>query len=110
MTPTNPSAVTGKHTEQPDKWTYDEPATWYGIAGRVCNDKGEQIAQVQLSGWPIKKGRGHGNLIAAAPDLLEACKEAVRRFDSDDFDATDVLEYVRVELRAAIAKAEGGGK
>ena len=44
--------------------------------------------------------------LAAAPDLLEACKRAVHLFDYDD--ATSVLEWVdSPEFRAAIAKAEG---
>jgi len=48
-------------------------------------------------------------LIAAAPDLLAACKRAVHLYDHDD--ATSVLEWVNSpEFRAAIAKAEGRGE
>lgn len=47
----------------------------------------------------------NARLIAAAPDLLEALKEAIRLYDEGD--ATDVLEFIRCEARAALTKAEG---
>ena len=50
-------------------------------------------------------------LIAAAPDLLSACKTALvqlreRKSFVDMPDRPGDVEYVRVRLRAAIAKAE----
>ena len=39
-------------------------------------------------------------LIAAAPDLLEACEAA-------EWNSLDLPEFVRIKIRAAIAKAKG---
>jgi hypothetical protein len=41
----------------------------------------------------------NARLIAAAPELLEACKQALRR--------TSMSDGLREEIEAAIAKAEG---
>ncbi len=47
----------------------------------------------------------NGNLIAAAPDLLEACKAALDDYNGSD-SAYSQLQVIAM-LRAAIAKAEG---
>lgn len=57
----------------------------YGPAGRWAEVREEHEA--------------NANLIAAAPDLLEACKEAYRIIHND--------AYVNDLLKKAIAKAEG---
>lgn len=51
---------------------------------------------------PISEGEGEANahLIAAAPDLLEACKRVLSELDYVSIGAEE-------DLRAAIAKAEG---
>jgi hypothetical protein len=51
----------------------------------------------------------NARLIAAAPDLLEACKEAVLQIEylHAKFQATGSGEATVSRLRAAIAKAEG---
>lgn len=48
----------------------------------------------------------NARLIAAAPDLLEACKKLITGWQSD----TDTLQVAIDAARAAIAKAEGGVK
>ena len=45
----------------------------------------------------------NARLIAAAPDLLEACKDALDAL----YHAEDTMEPLRESLRAAISKAEG---
>ena len=46
----------------------------------------------------------NARLIAAAPDLLEACKEFVRKCEAGEARSTRSYN----EMRAAITKAEGG--
>ena len=74
----------------------------------VKNDRGPDYAQEIWSDedYPTKEGDGH--LIAAAPDLLSACKGMIDAYwrgseDSDDDDAPSMVK----DALAAIAKAEG---
>lgn len=46
-------------------------------------------------------------LIAAAPDLLDACKLVLAESETDPHNQ-DRINHARYVLRAAIAKAEGG--
>ena len=52
--------------------------------------------------------KANAGLIAAAPDLLETAKLAVKRFE-ESADVHDIAIHAcfAIELRAAIAKAEG---
>ena len=56
----------------------------------------------------------HRRLHEAAPDLLEACKKVVKEcYVSDNADGGAIAEMsadVLDTIRAAIAKAEGGGQ
>lgn len=54
-----------------------------------------------------KKGHATAPLIAAAPDLLEACKELIRRFAGPRDTMDSIQEDVFDAARAAIRKAEG---
>lgn len=56
----------------------------------------------------------NARLIAAAPELLAACREALKWQDEDEFGnavpdefCTPAYQAFRAQLRAAIAKAEG---
>jgi hypothetical protein len=49
------------------------------------------------------------HLISAAPDLLDACKLALAESETDPHNQ-DRINHARYMLRAAIAKAEGGGR
>ncbi len=102
-----------KHT--PGPWKDDEMAC-YVFAGNmmVC----------QIRGWGHLTGRGalnlpedkaieiqkaNGRLIAAAPDLLEACKEWVE-IDGPTVSLQEQRKRwagVVAKMKAAIAKAEG---
>lgn len=74
-----------------------ELAGWNGI----CNSQGEAIATVPHvrghSSITQDEAKANARLIAAAPDLLEACKAALTEGD----------DYVAMEkIKAAIRKAE----
>lgn len=84
----------------------------------ISGPDGQRVAYVPPVTEP-KRGEGYkhidaerdarGHLIAAAPELLAACKALVEAFDGDT-DCTDILDMVGGKnsvLRAAIAKAEG---
>ncbi len=96
------------HTHGP--WIWDEPSNWHGLQARVCTEKYEPIAQVQISGWPRKIGKANAALIAAAPELLEALEKLAARFAIVAPDDTGLSEEDAARLnaaRAAIAKAKG---
>ncbi len=79
---------------------------WTIEGGRhILDDNGYVVADVQ-SGVPI-------GLLAAAPELLEACKAALIELHCaqcrDNVDHTICLKCgAAIMVRAAIAKAEGG--
>lgn len=62
------------------------------------HDGGLEIAQVRTSAPEPGEREANARLIAAAPDLLAACKAALDM--GDEFEAEKMI-------RAAIAKAEG---
>ena len=66
----------------------------------IRGPKNEPIALVLIAGFSKKEGAANANLIAAAPDLLEALKRC--KFDSLNMTLED-----REFCRAAIAKATG---
>jgi len=85
-----------KHTP----WHIVVEATAYGIVvgdPRVGKEPVTEIARA----W----NRDIANLVAAAPELLEALKAALA--DSMENEGGGFLEPVDAQVRAAIAKAEG---
>jgi hypothetical protein len=73
--------------------------------GQVIASDGSHLARVES--YPVMENT---LLIAAAPELLEACKALILRFDRacDEGRCNPVfLESERASMRAAIAKAEG---
>ena len=66
----------------------------------IRGPKNEPIALVLIAGFSKKEGTANANLLAAAPDLLEALKRC--KFDSLNMTLED-----REFCRAAIAKATG---
>jgi hypothetical protein len=70
------------------------------------------IAEIHTAPYPVAVNPANARLIAAAPDLLEACREALKlianlREDCPVFGfGEDEVEQV---IRAAIAKAQGEG-
>ena len=66
----------------------------------IRGPKNEPIALVLIAGFSKKEGAANANLLAAAPDLLEALKRC--KFDSLNMTLED-----REFCRAAISKATG---
>ena len=66
----------------------------------IRGPKNEPIALVLIAGFSKKEGAANANLLAAAPDLLEALKRC--KFDSLNMTLED-----REFCRAAIARATG---
>ena len=97
------------HTKGP--WTRGGLTSdgWHIYAGEV------PIAQTMAT-VPESEERANGRLLAAAPDLLEACKNAVtslaitelpRRSDVCASDR-EIIAIVKNSLKAAIHKGESG--
>ena len=114
---------TDKHTPGPWMW-----GTEFSKLGRgdeeipkfanccLCGPDGQDIIPIRIDHgeplWDIDPGAWNGvfptkadrDLIAAAPDLLEACRKALSEYSTHDQGTIDT----RMALRAAIAKATGG--
>lgn len=56
---------------------------------------------------PAGQALNVGPLLAAAPELLEACKEALRQLNADDCPSIPDGAMVRGRLYSAIVNAEG---
>jgi hypothetical protein len=92
------------------------PGPWHRRIGRVgngtpasqheqvCNSDGVAVVMLEHDGQP--DGDANARLIAAAPDLLEACKDALSSFSAAHAHRRNGNCECDV-IRAAIAKAEG---
>lgn len=112
----------------PGPWQIDEDVATDVVAMSESRDNEPiQIADCAMFAGPAESEECEANarLIAAAPDLLDACKEALKRvalltpFTVEGCDpilekATDAAaaeaDKTREQLRAAIAKAEGNSR
>jgi len=88
-----------KHTPGPWRFVENE--------GVVVGPNGEEVISDEFHGSMVafavdckETNRANATLIAAAPDLLKACRGVV---ENSRFDHTDMMR-----IRAAIAKATGG--
>ena len=94
----------------PGPWIWDEPGNWCGLMARVCTEKHEPIAHVQVSGWKKKQAIATARLIAASPDLLAACKAALIEIEAA-WQAEGVCfgpdRDIDKKIKAAVARAEG---
>ncbi len=102
-------AELAKHTPGPWKvsTTYKDFA-----AGRAAivpwSDQGRTLAEVRpIKCYPASEVAANARLIAAAPDLLAACKRMVRASENHG-SRKQMMNAAMIELRAAIARAEGG--
>lgn len=98
--PAKPSGQRDKPMHTPGPWRYSEPVVKF-LSPLVWDERGWQVAD--CSGWharPYEEKVANAHLIAAAPDLFEAC---LRCLDRDDI-ASDELGDL---LRSAVSKAQG---
>jgi hypothetical protein len=95
-----------KHT--PGPWIIYKAADGDSWIGTEAGD--DRIATLGGNMSP-KEEEGNANVLAAAPELLEACEDVLHQIgtDSDLENITGAAKYktLEVKLRAAIAKAEG---
>jgi hypothetical protein len=86
------------------------PGLWIKDRNTIEDQTGKEIATISYRQSGYVQANAH--LIAAAPELLEACRWAVNHFTPADNPMPDQIKAREVELvkalRAAIAKAKGG--
>ena len=75
----------------------------------IRGPKNEPIALVLIAGFSKKEGAANANLLAAAPDLLEALQNIAEYWNQDQNEAAmaDACWHAIHTARAAIAKATG---
>lgn len=90
-----------KHTPGPWIWANG----FKGLYG--AGKDNEVLDHAEYEGmWLGPNAKANASLIAAAPDLLEACKEAIKELE-DCLSAPSYDWDFYEKLRRAIAKAEG---
>lgn len=93
-----------KHTSGP--WHIEHEYNIFSEHQRLVASAGGYTTNAD-NGEHVIENMANARLIAAAPELLEACRAAVERFEDIDADY-DIWSYGTVnELKAAIAKVEG---
>lgn len=92
--------MSGKHT--PGPWVKDRHGQLRSPQGKQVGVWDAGIAWVQRD----EESEANARLIAAAPDLLEALKQAVDREEYGKEEGDEVPQWL-LDARAAIAKAEG---
>ena len=84
-------------------WEIDGPDDFGGVADTCASSAGEPDF-----GRSMALGEANARLIAAAPDLLAACKAA--EYAANHVDCISAMQHALPAIRAAIAKAEGATK
>jgi|JI10StandDraft_1071094.scaffolds.fasta_scaffold488824_3 hypothetical protein len=98
-----PHLETGTHT--PGPWVVCPGTQFEDMEPRVLANGGRHaVASVKLTGNIQKEA--NARLIAAAPELLEACQQALMQAEMDETTHGRKFGWGNV-LRAAIAKATG---
>jgi hypothetical protein len=101
----------------PEEWGVWPEINTFNVDGKMItgNTTGMHIAHVRICGG---EGERYARLMAAAPELLEACRESIHRL-TDMFDRHERKTYpansnpdtdlalLTASLRLAIAKATG---
>ena len=97
--------MTTKFTQGP--FSVAETRHKYDIV--IRGPKNEPIALVLIAGFSKKEGAANANLLAAAPDLLEALQNIAEYWNQDQNEAAmaDACWHAIHTARAAIAKATG---
>jgi hypothetical protein len=100
----NEQGESGMMTHTPGPWFYDEWTENIGFAGGWLAVVADEYRE---GNERLGSKVDDANLIAAAPDLLEACEKAVETIDDDAPGAGLTERGLLRLLRAAIAKAKG---
>ena len=105
--PTERGNNISKHT--PGPWERETEDSLY-ILHKLEDDNCIDVAQVYCLGVTEEEWKANARLIAASPDLLEACKMAYDRLDLNNGEGEE-NEFIE-QLNKAIIKAGGweGGK
>ncbi|MEV5054642.1 hypothetical protein MRBLRH13_000223 [Agrobacterium radiobacter] len=88
-------------------WTEDG---WGGSPKKTQDLAVAKVGREHHADWFALIDHPNAHLIAAAPELLEAAKEALRLFRYNVEDAADAVDFaadVEIKLEDAISKAEG---
>lgn len=84
------------------------PGPWTLADGYIIADAdGSDVAQWYASESTEEQDLANARLIAAAPDLMDACLAALSQLTED---RAEYLEQDIAQLRAAVAKATGGAE
>ena len=108
---TQPGSADGNSNRQP-AWTVRREQTGSGVSLAVVDRKSGAVIALVKNGGGAKEANAH--ILAAAPDLLEACREVIDfvqhdgNTEHDDLVLEDVLSTVRAAIRKATAAAETG--
>lgn len=76
----------------------------------IYDECADRLAIVRGKDVPHSIASANARLIAAAPELLEALRTVLMRLDLEPVDAVFPCSAMREDIRAAIARAEGGAK
>jgi hypothetical protein len=97
-----------KHTPGPWKAFRDATLNTQGLMG----ENGDLVFDVGTSEDGYCPRKADARLIAAAPDLLEACKDMVQvAIDEMGYGTYAMVEQSAIDkIRTAITKAEGGAR
>lgn len=92
----------------PGPWKAVEANTDYsGTFNRILSISDAEIAPARAYGDTEEQRHANARLIAAAPDLLDACKNIVAACELTEDAYYDAIDTAMNIARAAIAKAEG---
>ena len=105
--------MTTKAAHTPGPWrTYSYSDSASARQWTVGTPGGDRIADNIERGKPTDEAEANARLIAAAPELLEACKSALRYYemfrDSSPMGDTELDDIAWI--KAAILAATGGGE
>lgn len=81
-----------------------------GSVAQITIDNGKRISDGGNDGPPLEEAKANGRLIAAAPDMLAALKDAALQLQylADKFIKTGTGETTLTRVNAAIEKATNG--
>lgn len=101
-----------KHT--PGPWTFKLHDGWNSLTYAIYQDKGKEsgycVAEKKwssINNIQMEELKANARLIAAAPELLEACKDAIEFIKDGYVETFPEVKQLLNKLEQAIAKAEG---